>query len=74
MISQEEFKILKNFAGRIPANDPGAHNNLAIVYYNKSLYDEAIEELEKAITIDPNFVIARNNLDIILKKIGRLDE
>jgi len=37
MISQEEFKILKSFAERIPPDDPGAHNNLAIVYYNKGL-------------------------------------
>ena len=74
MISQEELKILKSFAARIPPNDPGAHNNLAIVYYNKSLYDEAIDELEKALKIDPNFVLARNNLDIILKKTGRLEE
>lgn len=74
MISQEEFKILKSFAERIPSNDSGAHNNLAIVYYNKGLYDEAIEELEEALKIDPNFVLARNNFDIVLKKTGRLEE
>jgi len=74
MISPEELKILKGFAERIPANDPGAHNNLAIVYYNKGLYDEAICELEEALKIDPNFVLARNNLDVILKKTGRLEE
>lgn len=74
MISQEELKILKSFAERIPEGDPGAHNNLAIVYYNKGLYDEAIEELEMALKIDANFVLARNNLDIILRKTGRLEE
>lgn len=74
MISQEELKILKSFAERIPEGDPGAHNNLAIVYFNKGLYDEAIEELERALRIDSNFVLARNNLDIILKKTGRLEE
>jgi len=74
MISQEELRILKSFAERIPESDPGAHNNLAIVYYNKGLYDEAIDELERALKIDPNFILARNNLDIILKKTGRLEE
>ncbi len=74
MISQEELKILKSFAARIPQDDAGAHNNLAIVYYNKGLYDEAVDELEKALKVDPNFVLARNNLDIVLKKTGRLEE
>jgi len=74
MISSEEYKILKSFAQRIPVNDSGAHNNLAVVYYNKGLYDEAIEELEKALQIDPNFILARNNLEIILKKSGHLEQ
>lgn len=74
MISPEELKILKSFSERIPENDPGAHNNLAVVYYNKGLYDEAIEELEKALLIDSNFVLAKNNLEIVLKKSGRLEE
>ncbi len=73
MISQEERNILKSFAQRISPDDPGAHNNLAIVYFNKGLYDEAIEELEKALEIDPKFVLARNNLDILLKTTGRLE-
>ncbi|MGQ9534482.1 MAG: tetratricopeptide repeat protein [bacterium] len=73
MISPEEYKVLKSFAERIPDNDPGAHNNLAVVYYNKGLYEEAIQELEKALSIDPNFILARNNLEIILKKSGKLD-
>ena len=74
MISPEEQKVLSSFAERIPQADPGAHNNLAIVYYNKGLYQEAIEELEKALELNPNFVLARNNLEIILRKTGKLEE
>ena len=74
MISPEEQKVLSSFAEKIPQEDPGAHNNLAIVYYNKGLYQEAIEELEKALDINPNFVLARNNLEIILRKTGKLEE
>jgi tetratricopeptide (TPR) repeat protein len=74
MISPEEQEVLNSFAQRIPQEDPGAHNNLAIVYYNKGLYNEAIEELEKALQLNPNFVLARNNLEIILKKTGKLEE
>ena len=74
MISPEEQKVLRSFANRIPEDDPGAHNNLAIVYYNKGLYQEAIGELEKALQLNPNFVLARNNLEIILRKTGKLEE
>ena len=74
MISPEEQKVLNSFAERIAQADPGAHNNLAIVYYNKGLYQEAIEELEKALELNPNFVLARNNLEIILRKTGKLEE
>jgi len=74
MISPDEQKVLSSFAERIPQDDPGAHNNLAIVYYNKGLYQEAIEELEKALELNPNFVLARNNLEIILRKTGKLEE
>lgn len=74
MISPDEQKVLTSFAERIPANDPGAHNNLAIIYYNKGLYKEAIKELETALELNPKFVLARSNLEIILRKTGMLDE
>lgn len=74
MISPDEQKVLSSFAEKIPQDDPGAHNNLAIVYYNKGLYTEAITELEKALKLNPNFVLARNNLEIILRKSGKLEE
>ncbi|UCF71373.1 MAG: tetratricopeptide repeat protein [candidate division WOR-3 bacterium] len=74
MISPDEQRVLINVAEKIPPDDPGAHNNLAIVFYNKGLYQEAIEELQKALDLDPKFVLARNNLDIILRKTGKLEE
>ncbi|RKX71258.1 hypothetical protein DRP53_02235 [candidate division WOR-3 bacterium] len=73
-ISEVEKKILKSFSEKIDPNDAGAHNNLAVVYYNKGLYNEAIELLNRALEIDPNFVLAQNNLDIVLKKSGKWHE
>ena len=70
-ISEIEKKILKSFSEKIDPNDAGAHNNLAVVYFNKGLYSEAIELLNTALEIDPGFVLAQNNLDIVLKKSGR---
>ena len=73
-ISDEEKQILKLFAKKINQDDPGAHNNLAVVYFNKGLYDEAIEELKKALQIDPHFTLAKNNLEYVLKNSGYYDK
>ncbi len=72
--SQEEVKILKSFAKRIDPNDPAAHNNLAVVYFNRGLFDEAIRELKKALDLDPDFNLARINLEIILKKTKKKED
>lgn len=73
-ISEKEREILKLFASKIDQNDPSAHNNLAVVYYNKGLYQESIEELKKALEIDPHFTLAKNNLDFIYQKLGYIDK
>jgi tetratricopeptide (TPR) repeat protein len=37
-------------------------------YYNKSKYDLAIADYQKAVKIDPNHRIAKDNLEMALKK------
>jgi len=69
-ISRQEKSILKIFANKINPNDPGAHNNLACVYYNKGLIKEAVEELKKALKIEPHFTMANNNIDYIYRTTG----
>jgi len=73
-ISNQEKNILKLFAQKIDPDDPGAHNNLAIVYYNKSLIKDAVEELKRALEIEPHFTLAKNNLDYIYRTTGYYDE
>ncbi len=73
-VSEEELRILKSFSSKIATNDSGARNNLAVVYFNKGLYTEAIEELKKALEIDPNFTLAKNNLELVLRKSGKYRE
>ena len=41
----QEREILRSFARRIDPSDPGAHNNLGVLYYQKGLIDEAVEAL-----------------------------
>ncbi len=73
-ISEQEKKLLKLFSKKIETTDSGSHNNLAVVYYNKGLVKEAVEELKRALEIEPHFTLAKNNLDYIYRSTGYYDE
>ena len=51
---------------RATANASVAHNNLAVAYYQQNKYDKALEELQKAIVVDPNSAMAHDNLGRVL--------
>ena len=48
-----------------------AHNNLGTALYEKGKWEEAIEQLQKALQIDPDHVHYRNNLVKALVGLGR---
>lgn len=73
-ISEKEIEILKKFSEKIDPRDPSSHNNLAIVFFNRGLVEEAIKELKIALQINPDFKIAQRNLIIILKRTGKLED
>jgi tetratricopeptide (TPR) repeat protein len=54
--------VLLGFAERVDRNDPGALNNLGVLYFRKGVYDEAIKQFKEALKIDPRFELARENL------------
>jgi tetratricopeptide (TPR) repeat protein len=59
------------------SENPGswmAHNNLATRLLQLGRTEEAIEQLEKALQIDPNYATGHNNLGNALLRLGRLDE
>src|SRR5215212_7613087 len=62
--SERDLEILRSLARRINPRDAGAHNNLGVVFYNKGLYEEAIEHFEKALELDPRMQVADRNLQI----------
>ena len=62
--SIRDLEILRSLARRINPKDPGAHNNLGVVYYNKGLYEEAILHFERALELDPRMQVAERNLQI----------
>ena len=72
MISEREF--LRELAMRLDPRDPHAHNNMAVIMFKKGYPEDAVEELEKCLSIDPNFEPARRNLEAVLRQIGRKDD
>jgi cellulose synthase operon protein C len=62
VLQQKEREILLSFAHRVDRNDPGALNNLGVLYQKKGMYEEPIAQFKKAIAIDPKFELARDNL------------
>ena len=71
--SARDLEILRSLSRRISPEDPGAHNNLGVVYFNKGLFEESVAEFERALDLDPGLGIAARNLEIALAR-GRLGE
>jgi tetratricopeptide (TPR) repeat protein len=63
--SERDLAILRSLVRRIPENDAGAHNNLGVVFYNKSMYAEAAERFEHALELDHRMQVAERNLQIV---------
>ncbi|MBN2069970.1 MAG: tetratricopeptide repeat protein [Candidatus Krumholzibacteriota bacterium] len=61
-IDEKERDTLISFASRVDRNDPGALNNLGVLYFRKGLYDEAVAQFKEALKIDSRFDLARENL------------
>ncbi len=72
-ISERDRRVLRSFARRIDASDPGAHNNLGVLYYRKGMIDEAIDAFSRALELDPKMQVAQQNLEIAYKQTGHYD-
>lgn len=51
-----------------------ALNNLGLLHQRRGLTTQAIDQLRRAITINPQYVRARSNLAVVLMEAGRLAE
>ena len=49
------------------------HTDIADIYYALGIYDEAIKEYEKALSLNPDFVDIRTKLGIALREAGEID-
>lgn len=72
--SASDREVLRSFARRIDATDPGAHNNLGVLYYNKGLYEEAVAAFMRALELDSRMQVAQRNLEIAYLNSGHADE
>ncbi len=67
------FSILKHMANKYP-KEKGIYLGLSIYYSNKLLFNEAIEELNKALELDPNYGSAINMLAYTYAKMGNFEK
>ena len=57
--TKNEHDVLRGFAERVDRSDPGALNNLGVLYFRKGLNDEAIKQFKAALGVDPKFAHER---------------
>lgn len=73
-LSTRDREILRGLAARIDDRDAGARNNLGVLYFNKGMYEEALEQFDLGIEIDPSSTMARRNASHVLRELGRDEE
>ncbi len=62
--------LLRGLADRIDPQDPGAFNNLGVLYHSKGLHAEAVAVFLRALTLDPRMRTAARNLEIAASHEG----
>ena len=72
-LKDDERKVLLSFASRVERSDPGALNNLGVLYFRKGMYEEAMEQFKEALKVDPKFDLARENLRYLFAETGLED-
>jgi tetratricopeptide (TPR) repeat protein len=72
-LSSRDTEILKSLARRVDPADPGAQNNLGVLYYRRGLFDDAIAAFSRALALDERMRVARRNLEIAYGESGLLE-
>lgn len=69
-----DVELLRAMAHRIDQQDPGAFNNLGVLYHSKGLHADAVEAFLCALALDPRMRTAARNLEIAAAHDGACDE
>jgi tetratricopeptide (TPR) repeat protein len=65
-----DVELLRALADRIEQHDPGAFNNLGVLYFSKGLMGEAVAAFLRALSLDPRMRTAARNLEIAAAEPG----
>jgi cellulose synthase operon protein C len=68
-----ETGLLRALADRIDQRDPGAFNNLGVLYHSRGLHAEAVEAFLRALALDPRMRAAARNLELAAAQPGACD-
>jgi tetratricopeptide (TPR) repeat protein len=72
-LSQRDRAVLHALGHRIDPSDPGAQNNLGVLYHAREMHAEAIAAFMRALELDPRMVLARRNLEQVRRESGYYD-
>ena len=72
-LSEKDQGALRSFMRRIDPSDSGAQNNLGVVFFQRDMVEEAIEQFQLAVKLDPKMHIAQRNLEIAYRDTGYYD-
>jgi Tfp pilus assembly protein PilF len=73
-IWENGFSVWSYVIEKQPETVPIAYTNLGSVYQKMGQLDKAMENYDKAITLDPNDYLAYNNRGAIFAKVGQFDK
>jgi tetratricopeptide (TPR) repeat protein len=68
-----DLQLLRAMLDRIDQQDPGAFNNLGVLYHARGLPAEAVEAFLRALALDPRMRTAARNLEIAAAQPGACD-
>src|SRR4029078_12099918 len=72
-LSSHDSGILRSLARRVDPADPGAQNNIGVLYYRRGMFDDAIATFSRALALDERMRVARRNLEIAYGESGLLE-
>ncbi len=68
-----DVELLRAMLSRVDQHDPGAFNNLGVLYHTRGLHAEAVDAFQRALAIDPRMRTAARNLEIAAAQPGACD-